>query len=434
MGAFWIRLRRNWFRNLLAMGQVALAIAAVTAVLADVVPALRASSAEERVPFTVRFGVREGFATMWESVYTPEDAAWLQAEAESVAAATWFRAEVSSAIRVGEQHYVVRGQGYVDLGFAETMGLRLVAGSYFTPADMETSQPRVALVSEQLAQVVFGTTDVVGRVINVRPAEEARALRGFAPPGFDRASALAAPGLDVEIIGVFALPPGLPYLGFPNTAPMELLLPVPAGEATGLGSEGELLLLAKPGMEQMLPEEVRTLLSARIAGRPKASEPLNGRMPEVLVDQGMSLRSLRQAQLQGIQVLGAMSMAALVVSGIAMFTTTLANLAQRTRYIGLSRALGATRLRVVREAVAEAAFIAGLGGVAGVLGGYPVRQLAVAPLMQGLASTPVEAVDVVIVGVIGVLLAMAVGAAAAVYPAWTVARLAPAEAWREGRL
>src|SRR5690606_15662729 len=124
------------------------------------------------------------------------------------------------------------------------------------------------------------------------------------------------------------------------------------------------------------------------------SEPLNGRMPEVLVDQGMSLRSLRQAQLQGIQVLGAMSMAALVVSGIAMFTTTLANLAQRTRYIGLSRALGATRLRVVREAVAEAAFIAGLGGVAGVLGGYPVRQLAVAPLMQGLASTPVEAVDV----------------------------------------
>ena len=37
-----------------------------------------------------------------------------------------------------------------------------------------------------------------------------------------------------------------------------------------------------------------------------------------------------------------------------------------------------------------------------------------------------------LVGFIGVALAAAVGAAAALYPAWTVARLAPAYAWREG--
>ncbi|HEY8416812.1 MAG TPA: ABC transporter permease [Limnochordales bacterium] len=432
MSAFWIRLRRNWFRNLLAMGQVALAIAAVTAVLADVVPALRARSAEEQVTFTVRFGAREGLATRWVSIFTPEDAAWLREEAASVAAATWYRSEFSSAIRVDEQRYLVRGQGMVDLGFPDVMGLRMVTGSFFTPADMEADVPRVALVSEQLARVVFGTTDVVGRTVNIRPTDEARVLQGFGT-GVDAAAVLASPGYDVEIIGVFAPPPGVPYLGFPNMVPMEILLPATA-QATEPENEGELIVVAHRGMEQALPEEVRTLLAARIAGRPEASEPIEGRMPEVVVDQDVSMQSLREAQLQGAMLLGAMGMAALAVSGIAMFTTTLANLAQRTRYIGLSRALGATRLRVVREAVAESALIAGLGGAGGVLLAYPLRRWVLAPLMRGLTSAPVEAVDVAIVGVAGVLLAMAVGAVAALYPAWTVARLAPAEAWREGRL
>src|SRR5690606_5490058 len=125
-----------------------------------------------------------------------------------------------------------------------------------------------------------------------------------------------------EIIGVFAPPPGAPYLGFPGMTPMEILLPVTAADAAG--SEGDLMVVAEPGMEQMLPEEVRALLTARVAGRPPASEPLEGRLPEVLLDEAMSLQSLRQAQLQSSQLLGAMSMAALVVAGIAMFTTTLA--------------------------------------------------------------------------------------------------------------
>jgi len=432
VSAFWIRLRRNWFRNVLAMGQVALAIAAVTAVLADVVPVLRARSADEQSAFTVRFGVREGFAASWVSIFTPEDAAWLREEARSVAAATWYRTEFASAIQVDGQRYLVRGHGVVDAGFPDVVGLTLAAGSFFTPADLQGDVPRVGLVSQQLARVVFGTTDVIGRTINVRPAEEARVLQGFGT-GVDAVAVLASPGLDVEIIGVFNPPPGVPYLGFPSMGPMEILLPA-TSEAVGPQNEGELMVVAELGMEQALPEEVRTLLAARIAGRPEATRPIEGRMPEIVVDRDVSLQSLREARLQGSLLLGAMGVAALAVSGIAMFTTTLANLAQRTRYIGLSRALGATRLRVVWEAVAESALIAGLGGAGGILLAYPLRRWVLAGLMQGLASTPVKAVDVVIVAVAGVFFAMAVGAVAAVYPAWMVARLTPAEAWREGRL
>ncbi len=432
MSAFWIRLRRNWFRNLLAILQVALAIAAVTAVLGEVVPVLRAGSEPETVPFSVRYAVREGFATWGFPVFGPSDAEYLVQEAGSVQAATWYQSRFPSAIRVGDQRYVVRGEASVDLGFEQVMNLRMVAGNFFTAADVAADQPRVAIVSEALAWAVFGSVDVVGSVINVRPMEEAQLLAGYAPP-VDAAAVYGAPGMDVQIIGVFAPPAGARYLGFPFTTPIEILLPVSAADDPNK-VEGQMYVVARPGMDQALVEEVRALLSARIAGRPATAQTVQGRSPEILIEAGTSMQSLREAQLEGLQLLAAMGMAALVVSGIAMFTTTLANLAQRTRYIGLSRALGATRSRVVRDAVTEAALMAGLGGVLGVVFAYPMRQLIIRPLMDSSIGTPAGAVDVLIVGLLGVLLAMAVGAAAALYPAWTVARMSPAEAWREGRL
>src|SRR5690606_40181276 len=75
----------------------------------------------------------------------------------------------------------------------------------------------------------------------------------------------------------------------------------------------------------------------------------------------------------------------LIVSSIAMFTTTLANLAPRTRYIGLSRALGATRARIVREVVTESAVLAGIGGLVGVALAFPLRTTVLAPLLISAA-------------------------------------------------
>src|SRR5690606_16454533 len=192
----------------------------------------------------------------------------------------------------------------------------------------------------------------------------------------------------------------------------------------GPAVEGELLVKPQPGMDQALEEEVRTLLRARFAGRADVPADIDGRPLEINIEQAFSAQSLRESRLQGMMLLGAMGMAALVVSSIAMFTTTLTNLTQRTRFIGLSRALGATRARVVREAVVESALLAGIGGVLGVLAAYPLRQSVLAPLFSALRNEPVGVLDVLIVGLVGVAMAMTVGAVAALYPAWTVARMA----------
>ena len=76
-----------------------------------------------------------------------------------------------------------------------------------------------------------------------------------------------------------------------------------------------------------------------------------------------------------VLVLGAFGVAALVVAGFSVFTTFLASVTERIRAIGLARALGATRWRVLREVMSEAVMLTGIGGIAGAVLAYPVRIL-----------------------------------------------------------
>lgn len=196
----------------------------------------------------------------------------------------------------------------------------------------------------------------------------------------------------------------------------------------------EILVKAKPGMDEAAEDEIKRLLTQRLEERGEADREMDGVRLEVMVDPMLGGSALRQAQIVNALIFGSLGLAALIVSAIAMFTTTLANLAQRTRYIGLGRALGATRGRVVREVVAESALLAGIGGVVGVAMAFPLRATVLSPLLGVLSSGAVGPFDVLLMGLVGVLLAVVVGGAAGLYPAWTVARLAPAEAWREGQL
>ena len=78
----------------------------------------------------------------------------------------------------------------------------MVAGTFFTEEDTETTVPRVAVISDELATLLFGTVDVVGKTITLRPDEEMFAVLGFSS-GRDLAEALARPGDELEIVGVY---------------------------------------------------------------------------------------------------------------------------------------------------------------------------------------------------------------------------------------
>ncbi|HMP02093.1 MAG TPA: ABC transporter permease [Gemmatales bacterium] len=118
---------------------------------------------------------------------------------------------------------------------------------------------------------------------------------------------------------------------------------------------------------------------------------------------------------------------ALVIGAIGMFNTMMTSVLERTREIGVLRALGWRQSRIVRLVLLEAVVLGLLGAVAGTL-------LAVL-LIRGMAEVP--SVGGFIQGdtslwVIGQGFAMAliVGLLGGGYPAWAAARLLPTEALR----
>ncbi len=114
---------------------------------------------------------------------------------------------------------------------------------------------------------------------------------------------------------------------------------------------------------------------------------------------------------------------ALLVGGIGIANVMVIAVLERRGEIGLRRALGASRGHVGVQFVAEAALLAGSGGVAGaLLGGFATTVYAAARGWSSVVPVPV------LLASVGV--ALVLGAVAGLYPALRAARLAPAEALR----
>jgi len=135
---------------------------------------------------------------------------------------------------------------------------------------------------------------------------------------------------------------------------------------------------------------------------------------------------LRQKErTQGIfdVVTGAIAAISLLVGGIGIMNIMLATVAERTREVGIRRALGATRQDVAAQFLVEASLLTtaggSLGAVLGVAGSFVIE--AVAGWPTGLSASMLFAALVV---------AMSVGVGFGLYPAWEAARLEPMEALR----
>ena len=106
----------------------------------------------------------------------------------------------------------------------------------------------------------------------------------------------------------------------------------------------------------------------------------------------------------------------------------LVTVAERTREIGIRRALGATPGSILRQFLLESAIIAGVGGLCGVLGGMALVLLISKVLAAVLGSwTPHDQLWAVAVGLASSTLT---GVVFGLYPAWRAARLAPVDALR----
>lgn len=113
----------------------------------------------------------------------------------------------------------------------------------------------------------------------------------------------------------------------------------------------------------------------------------------------------------------------LLGAGIGVMNIMLVSVSERTREIGIRKAVGATRKSIVSQFLMEAIFICQLGGVIGMLIGIATGNL----MAIWIETDPVIPVWSVVLGFVGMLL---VGLIFGVYPAYKASKLDPIESLR----
>jgi putative ABC transport system permease protein len=123
--------------------------------------------------------------------------------------------------------------------------------------------------------------------------------------------------------------------------------------------------------------------------------------------------------------LGAIALVTLTLGGVGVMNIMLVSVTERTREIGLRKALGATRRRILADFLLEGVLLAGISGLVGWAGAYGVAAAVnTLPKREMFAGLPVDHGTTAIA--FGALAVIAVSSA--LWPAWRAARLTPVEA------
>ncbi|HEY0763329.1 MAG TPA: ABC transporter permease [Pyrinomonadaceae bacterium] len=122
-------------------------------------------------------------------------------------------------------------------------------------------------------------------------------------------------------------------------------------------------------------------------------------------------------------VLTSISFVALMIGGIGVMNIMLVSVTERTKEIGVRKAVGATRLNILSQFLIEAVVLTAIGGFAGLAVGE------VASLLMNRYSPLPAYVPLWAIGV-GVGISAAVGIIFGLWPAWKAARLNPIDALR----
>ncbi len=171
-------------------------------------------------------------------------------------------------------------------------------------------------------------------------------------------------------------------------------------------------------------DQVRTIMRSR---RGKITTFVDGKKEE---DEGFSVESsdvfiglYKDATDNIYLVTIGVSAISLIVGGIVVMNIMLVSVTERTKEIGLRKAVGARRQDILAQFLIEAVVIASVGGLLGVLAGFSLANLISFligfPYLFNIWSV-----------VLGVGVSSLVGIVSGIYPAWQAAALDPVEAMR----
>jgi putative ABC transport system permease protein len=280
----------------------------------------------------------------------------------------------------------------VDSGFSEIRYRPVTQGEFLTDADL-ASMARVAVLGDKVAKTLFPGGDAVGKVIRVENDP-------YTVKGVFREIGQSANGEEDQD----------DRLVIPYTTSARRLLNRPYVEQ---------IVINVPNIENIpqVAERIRTLLKSRHSIGAGENDDFFVREPDAVVDAAMETPRTLFALMTGISVV------ALIAGGLVIMNLMLIGIAQRSKEIGLRRAIGARASDISRQFLLESLFIALLGGAVGVVVGLAAA--------AGLEAAEVAASRITWLPIaVGFLACTVVGIAFGVQPARKAARIDPATTLR----
>jgi putative ABC transport system permease protein len=278
---------------------------------------------------------------------------------------------------------------------AELSGLELAEGRFLDPMD-EREHGQVAVIGAGVRRDLFGVNPALGQLLKVNDVwfEVIGVLE-------DSGGGQALQGVDI------------------GTTSTEIYVPV----TTAMRKFDREPLRAPLDQIVVRIEEGRSPQATAIAIRRLLQRIHGGEddfelvVPEALLDQ--SRRTQRMFNI----VMGCIAGISLLVGGIGITNIMLATVLERTREIGIRRAVGARRAEIRSQFIIEAFTISVLGGLAGVAMGVIIAQVVAASAGW---ETVVTAQSILL----STSVSMAAGLISGIYPATRAAQLDPIEALR----
>ncbi len=289
----------------------------------------------------------------------------------------------------------------IDPYFFHAAGYRLSYGRNFLAEDFENFR-KVIILDTTAATALFAGENPLGKTLEVM--EEVFTVVGVV-------ERTKTANLHIETIS--------DYYMYADTSGGAVFIPGALWPAVFRFDEPQSVLLKAASTDDMtaIGQQAADLLNAKqLSG---ASDTLTFRS-EDLMEQAEQLQALSNSTNRQLLLIASIS---LVVGGIGVMNIMLVSVTERTREIGLKKAIGARKRRILWQFLTEASALTSIGGILGVGAGIGFSRV-----LSSLSGTP-TAISIP-ASIVAVVFSMLIGILFGMIPAVKAAKLNPIDALR----